>query len=327
MKILVTGGAGYIGSHMVRLLMENGYDVVVFDNLSSGHLDSLPKDCTVVIGDLFNNAVLEKAIKIEEVSAVMHFAGFISMEESVRDPHKYFRNNVFGTLELLRVIIKAGVKKFIFSSSAGVYGNPSRIPIPEDESCNPTNPYGESKLIVEKILKWYDSAYGLRSVALRYFNAAGASLDGTTGEDHQPETHLIPLAIRAALEKKSFTIFGNDYPTRDGTCIRDYIHVLDLCESHLLALKVLDEDRSEIFNIGTGKGCTNLEVVEMIKKITGIDFKVEIGQRRPGDAVELVASPEKIRKELGWKPKYSDLETIVKTAWQWHRNHPKGFQP
>ncbi|MDP3998625.1 MAG: UDP-glucose 4-epimerase GalE [bacterium] len=327
MKILVTGGAGYIGSHMVRLLIENGYGVVVFDNLKGGHRESLPKDCHLVIGDLFDSALLEKTFSEEKIESVMHFAGVISMEESVRDPHKYFRTNVFGAVNLFEAMVKTGVKKLIFSSTAGVYGNPSRLPIPEDEPCSPTNPYGESKLMVEKILKWYDGAYGLKSVALRYFNAAGASLDGSTGEDHWPETHLIPLAIKAAQEGRNFYIFGDDYPTRDGTCVRDYIHVLDLCESHLLALEILENGRSDVFNIGTGEGRTNREVVEAVKKITGIDFKVEIGLRRPGDAIELVASPEKIKRVLGWQPKYSDLETIVKTAWQWHRNHPKGFQP
>lgn len=326
MKILVTGGAGYIGSHMVRLLMEKNYEVVVFDNLGGGYRKSLPKDCLLVVGDLFDSALLEKTLKAEKISAVMHFAGFISMEESVKNPHKYFRNNVFGTLNLLESMVKAGVRKFIFSSSAGVYGNPSRLPIPEDEPCSPTNPYGESKLIVEKVLGWYDETYGLKSVSLRYFNAAGASFDGSIGEDHQPETHLIPLAIKAAQEKKTFCIFGDDYPTRDGTCIRDYIHVLDLCESHTLALKVLEDVRSEIFNVGTGLGQTNREVVEMVQKISGVDFPVKIGPRRAGDATELVASPEKIKKDLGWEPKYSDLETIVKTAWQWHKNHPHGYQ-
>ena len=326
MKILVTGGAGYIGSHMVRFLLDKGQDVLVFDNLTSGHRGSLPADCHLVLGDLFDSALLEKVLKEEKISSVMHFAGFISMEESVKDPHKYFRNNVFGTLSLLESMIKAGVNKIIFSSSAGVYGNSSRLPIPEDENCHPTNPYGESKLMVEKILGWYDKTYGLKSVSLRYFNAAGAWLDGSIGEDHCPETHLIPLAIRAALENRTFTIFGNDYQTRDGTCIRDYIHVVDLCESHLLALKVLEVGMSEIFNVGAGKGYSNQEVVTMVKKVTGINFKVEFGPRRAGDAQELVASPDKIKKELLWEPKYSDLKTIVKTAWLWHKNHPKGFQ-
>lgn len=326
MKILVTGGAGYIGSHMIRLLMENGYEVVVFDNLKGGHRDSLPKNCPLVVGDLFDSALLEKTLKEEGISAVMHFAGLISMEESVKDPHKYFKNNAFGALSLFDAMLKSGVKKLIFSSTAGVYGNPTHLPIPEDEPCIPTNPYGESKLAVEKILKWYDKIHGLKSVCLRYFNAAGASLDGLIGEDHRPETHLIPLAIKAAQEKKNFYIFGDDYPTRDGTCVRDYIHVLDLCESHILALKFLENERSEIFNVGIGKGHTNREVVMMVKEITGVDFKVEIGPRRAGDAVELVASAEKIKRNLGWQPKYSDLETIVKTAWKWHATCPSGYE-
>lgn len=326
MKILVTGGAGYIGSQMVRLLLEKGYRVVVFDNLSTGYRKSLLRNCPLIAGDIFDGVLLQKTLQDERIEAVMHFAGFISMEESVRNPHKYFRNNVFGTLSLLEAMRKVNIKKIIFSSSAGVYGNPSRVPIPEDEPCDPTNPYGESKLMVEKILKWYDQTCGLKFVSLRYFNAAGASLDGSIGEDHRPETHLIPLAIKAALEDEEFTIFGHNYPTRDGTCVRDYIHVLDLCESHILALKILEEQRSEIFNVGTGFGYTNLEVVEMVKMISRENFKVKFGPRRPGDAVELVASPEKIKKELGWEPQYSGLETIIKTAWQWHKNHPHGFQ-
>lgn len=326
MKILVTGGAGYIGSHMVRLLLERGHEVLVFDNLKSGYRDALPQSCFLVVGDLFNKPLLEQVFRQGKISSVMHFASFISMEESVKDPHKYFRNNVFGTLNLLEVMIKNGVKKFIFSSSAGVYGNASRLPISEDEPCFPTNPYGESKLMVEKILEWYDKVYGLRSVSLRYFNAAGASLDGSIGEDHRPETHLIPLAIRAALKNQEFTIFGDNYPTRDGTCIRDYIHVLDLCESHFLALGVLENGRSAVYNVGTGFGQTNLEVVNMVKKISGVDFKVNFGSRRAGDATELVASPEKIKKELGWQPKHSDLAAIVKTAWLWHKAHPDGYQ-
>lgn len=325
MKILVTGGAGYIGSHMISLLSSANYEVTVFDNLEGGHRGSLPNDCHLVVGDLFDSALMEKTLKDEKISAVIHFASFISMEESVKDPHKYFRNNVFGTLSLLETMVKTGVKKIIFSSTAGVYGNPSHIPIPEDEPCCPTNPYGESKLMVEKILKWYDHSCSLKSASLRYFNAAGASLNGAIGEDHQPETHLIPLAIRAALNKEEFMIFGNDYPTKDGTCIRDYIHVTDLCESHLLALRFLEGERSEVFNVGTGCGCTNLEVVNMIQKVSGINLKVKFGPRRAGDAVKLVADPEKIKKELKWEPKYSDLETIVKTAWKWHATHPSGY--
>ncbi len=328
MKILVTGGAGYIGSHMVATLVKNGHTPIVFDNLSYGHKDALVKGVELVVGDLNDEVALGKLFEKENFEAVMHFAAFISMAESVENPKIYFRNNVFNSLNLFDTMVHFNVKKLIFSSTAGVYGNPTKVPIPEDHLCRPTNPYGESKLMVEKILSWYDLSYGLKSIALRYFNAAGADLNGKNGEDHDPETHIIPIALKMALGKnESFEIYGKDYETRDGTCVRDYVHVVDLVHAHLLALdKLANNGKSDVYNVGLGVGYTNKEVVEMVKKVTGSDFPVEYSARRPGDASELVASADKIKKELGWQPEYSDLETIVRTAWKWHTSHPEGFK-
>lgn len=326
-KILVTGGAGYIGSQMIRQLVETEHEVTVFDNLSGGHKESLEGlKINFVQGDLLNKNSLEEVFQEGKFTAVIHFAGVISMKESTENPFKYFQINTFGALNLFETMVKHQVLKLIFSSSAGVYGNPVKIPILEEDPKNPTNPYGESKLIVEKILSWYDKVYKLRSISLRYFNAAGAGLDGNFGEDHTDETHLIPLACQAALEKDEFTIFGDDYQTKDGTCVRDYVHVVDLCDAHLLALKTLiGGNKTDVFNVGPGIGYSNKEVVAMIKKISGINFPVQYGPRRPGDANELIADSTKIRKQLGWNPQYSDLETIVKTAWEWHQKHPNGY--
>lgn len=327
MKIFIAGGAGYIGSHMVKKLIDDGHDVVVYDSLIYGHKEALPKNCRLVVGDLADIDKLEEIFDKENFEVGMHFAAFISMGESMENPRIYFRNNVFNTLNLLDTMVKFQVHKFIFSSSAGVYGNPEKIPIPEDHPKNPTNPYGETKVMVEKILQWYDISYGLKSVCLRYFNAAGASLNGQNGEAHDPETHIIPNAFKVVLGKSPyFELYGNNYPTKDGTCIRDYIHVLDLIDGHLKAMDYLVvNDKSSVYNIGTGHGFSNREILEMIKKVSGVDFKIEESPRRQGDANELVADPAKIKKELGWEPIYSDLETIVKTAWNWHKTHPRGF--
>lgn len=327
MKILVTGGAGYIGSHMVVELLKSSTTPVVIDNLSSGHKEAAPPNVSFVKGDLEDSELLARLFEEENFDAVMHFAAYISMAESVENPKIYFRNNSFNALNLLDMMVRFNVKNFIFSSTAGVYGNPIKVPITEDHLCHPTNPYGESKLMVERMLRWYDQAYGLKSVILRYFNAAGASLDGENGESHDPETHIIPMAIKTALgQNEYFEIFGTDYHTLDGTCIRDYIHVIDLVQAHILALdKLMNEKKSLVYNVGTGKGYSNKEIVEAVKKISGVDFAVEYSQRRPGDASELVAAADKIKKELNWEPKYSDLETIVSTAWQWHKNNPLGF--
>lgn len=329
MKILVTGGAGYIGSFTTAALKEAGFTPVVFDNLETGHLKAIP-NTRFYKGDLRKDtSLLNEVFKKEKLQGVIHFAAYIEVGESMINPEKYFFNNVGGTLNLLRVMIKYGVLKIVFSSSAAVYGEPKRIPIDEDSPKKPTNPYGESKLMVEKILRWYGEAYNLSSVALRYFNAAGASLDGNLGQDYPKPTHLITRACLAAAGRISeFQIFGDDYPTPDGTCIRDYIHVLDLADAHVKALNFLQKSPPDFyyFNVGTGKGFSVKEVIQMVKKISGVNFSSSIGPRRPGDPAYLVAKAEKIKKILGWKPKHSDLKTIVETAWKWHCKHPNGFR-
>lgn len=330
MKILVTGGAGYIGSFMIKALLERGDEVTVLDNLKTGHKDSIDERVKFLLGDILDKNFLAKVLSNNEFEAVFHFAGLISMEESVKNPYIYFENNTFGALNLVEAMARCRVKKLIFSSTAGVYGNPIKIPIPEDHPTNPTNPYGESKLTVEKILSWYGKTFGLNFASLRYFNAAGASLDAKMGEDHVNETHIIPNAIKAALQNREFVLYGNDYNTDDGTCIRDYIHVIDLVDSHILALERLEKEGSLpvgrqgfFYNVGTGKGYSNRQVIDEIKKISGVDFKVRIADRRSGDSEVLVADPTKIKKELKFEPKYSDLETIVKTAWKWHKKNLK----
>ncbi len=327
-KILVTGGAGYIGSFTVKALGDNGFSPVVFDNLETGHREAIPKT-KIYVGDLRRDlSLLDRVILREKPEGVIHFAAYIEVGESVKDPQKYFLNNVVGSINLLQLMLKNKVEKIVFSSSAAVYGEPEKIPISEDHPQNPTNPYGETKLMVEKILRWYASSYKIKAVSLRYFNASGASLDGNLGQDYPIPTHLITRACEAALGKrKDFQIFGNDYPTFDGTCIRDYIHVLDLAEAHVAALKFLEKKENGFwaYNVGTGKGYSVLEVVNMVKKISGVSFPCPFGPRREGDPAKLVASPQKIKKELNWRPRYSDLETIVKTAWLWHKKHPNGF--
>jgi len=323
-KILVTGGAGYIGSITVQTLKKAGFEPIIFDNLVTGHKESVTQE-KFYQGDLVKDFnLLEKVLKEEKPEAVIHFAAMSLVGESVQNPQKYFTNNLKGVLNLLEMMMKNKVLKIVFSSTAAVYGEPQKIPIEEDDPKAPTSPYGESKLMIEKILDWYGRAYGLNSVALRYFNACGAMLDGSLGEDHHPETHLIPAAMQAALAKKAFKLFGNDYPTKDGTCIRDYIHVLDLAEAHLLALNNSSKGFS-YYNVGTNQGFSVLEVLDMIKKISGIDFPISIKARRRGDPVRLIAKAEKIKKELGWRAEYSDLKTIIKSAWQWHKKHPQGF--
>lgn len=327
-KILVTGGAGYIGSFTVYTLKQAGFQPVVFDSLETGHREAI-KGIKIYQGNLQKDIkLLDKVFKEEKPDAVVHFAAYIEVGESVENPQKYFFNNIVGTLNLLNVMINNQVLKMVFSSTAAVYGEPKKIPIAEDDPKMPTNPYGESKLMVEKILNWYGKAYGLSSVALRYFNAAGAALDGSIGQDYPRPTHLITRACEAALGKRTdFKIYGDDYETPDKTCLRDYIHVLDLAEAHVAALKILKKDKKgyHYYNVGTGRGYSVLEVVKMVKQVSGVDFSSPIGPRREGDPARLVAKAEKIKKELGWQPKYSDLKTIVESAWLWHKTHPKGF--
>ncbi|MEO2069357.1 MAG: UDP-glucose 4-epimerase GalE [Desulfurobacteriaceae bacterium] len=321
MRILVTGGAGYIGSHVVKKLGERGYEILVLDNLSKGHKEAVLYG-KLVVADLEEEERLNSIVESFKPDAVMHFAAFIEVAESVKDPLKYYKNNTANTLNLLKVIVKNRVKNFIFSSTAAVYGNPQNIPIKEDEPIKPINPYGQSKAFVEKILEDFSLSYDLRYVSLRYFNAAGADESGLIGESHDPETHLIPLILKTAKgERKVIKIFGTDYPTTDGTCVRDYIHVNDLADVHLLALDyLLSGGKSEVFNCGYGFGFSVREVVETAKKVTGKEFKVEEAPRRPGDPAILVADSTKLKKTLSWTPKYDDLEFIIRTAWNWEVN-------
>lgn len=323
MKILVTGGAGYIGSVTVKELQKLGHEVVVFDNLVCGHKQAV--STKLVIGDLLDKEFLNKSLAKEEFDAVIHFAAYALAGESMRKPFEYFQNNVQGGLNLLEFMRRKNIGKIIFSSTCAVYGTPKKLPVTENAEKKPESVYGESKLMVEKLLCWYEKIYGIKHVSLRYFNAAGASLDGLLGEDHRPETHIIPLAIKTALGQNSqFELYGNNYETPDGTCIRDYIHVKDLAIAHRLALEKLEKSgESDNFNLGTGRGYSNLEVLEMVKKVTGVDFFVKIMPRRPGDPPVIFADNRKAEKELGFIPKYSDLKTIVETAWQWHKKNSK----
>lgn len=326
--ILVVGGAGYIGSHAVKLLLDQGYRVVVFDNLSTGHREAVDPRAMFVQGELGNREALENLFSQYSFEGVMHFAAHIQVGESVTDPFKYYRNNVSSTLTLLSVMLQYGVKKLIFSSTAAVYGLPDADVIQEELPASPINPYGRSKWMVEQILQDFSHAYGLEYVALRYFNAAGAHESGEIGEDHDPETHLIPVILQHLLGlREKITVFGTDYPTHDGTCIRDYIHVVDLVEAHIFALRALLDSRvkNEAFNLGTGHGYSVKEVIDMCERVTGKQVTAEYGARRAGDPSRLVASYDKIHRDLGWKPKYN-LEDIIRTAWNWHRTHPAGYK-
>jgi len=323
--ILVTGGAGYIGSHVVKELLGQGHQPILYDNLQTGHRKAA-RDALFVEGNLADQERLKETFLSYPIDAVMHFAADCLVGESVKDPLKYFENNVKNSLQLLDIIEEHNIHKFVFSSSAAVYGEPEKIPIPEEHPCIPTNPYGETKWIFEKILQTFQDLGKLNYISLRYFNAAGADPEGALGEDHFPETHLIPLVLKAALNGDSVPIYGTDYNTPDGTCIRDYIHVIDLAQAHILALNKLEEGGiSGIYNLGNGNGYSVKEVIETARKVTGKKIISIESSRRPGDPARLVASSEKIRKELRWVPKYPDLETIVETAWRWHRNHPKGY--
>ena len=317
MRILVTGGAGYIGAITTHELVKAGHEVAVFDRKEEGIAQAKLGDIQYIQGNLLDPNAISSAIDSLKPDAVIHFAADIQMGESVLDPQKYYTNNVFGSYNLASACIEHGVDKIVFSSSAGVYGNPEELPIKEAARKKPTNPYGETKLVTERFLRWFEEPYGLRSISIRYFNAAGA--EGKLGEDHEPESHLIPNIIRAQQKGREFTLFGNDYPTKDGTCIRDYIHVTDLADTHIKALEALEKGASSaVYNAGTGKGYSNQEVIEMVEKVTGKPVKVKIAPRRPGDANELVADVTKIKKELNWEPKHSDLETIIHTAHSFH---------
>ncbi|MEL6492425.1 MAG: UDP-glucose 4-epimerase GalE [Cyanobacteria bacterium J06634_6] len=322
--ILVTGGAGYIGSHTVQVLCKNGYKVLILDSLVYGHRD-IAEDVLgveLIVGDISDRPLLDRIFEQYSISAVVHFAAYAYVGESVKDPSKYYQNNVVGTLTLLQAMVAASVKRIVFSSTCATYGVPSVVPIPEDHLQNPINPYGTSKLIVEKMLADFDVAYGLKSVIFRYFNAAGADPEGLIGEDHSPETHLIPLVLLTALGKRdTISIFGSDYPTEDGTCIRDYIHVRDLATAHRLGLEYLFEnDHSQIFNLGNGCGFSVKEVIATARKVTQRTIEAVPCDRRPGDPPSLVGSAEKARSVLGWDPKFSALEDMLSHAWQWHLN-------
>ncbi|BBA52540.1 UDP-glucose 4-epimerase GalE [Fusobacterium varium] len=327
MAILVCGGAGYIGSHVTRALIDNGEEVIVLDNLQTGHVDAVHEKAKLVLGDLRDNEFMERVFKDNKIDGVIDFAAFSLVGESVEEPLKYFENNFYGTLCLLKAMKKYNVNKIVFSSTAATYGEPENIPILESDKTFPTNPYGESKLAVEKMLKWCDKAYGIKYTALRYFNVAGAHSTGEIGEDHSPESHLIPIILQVALGKREHIgIYGDDYPTADGTCIRDYIHVMDLADAHILALKRLNNGgESEIFNLGNGEGFSVKEVIEVARKVTKHPIPAIVSPRRAGDPAKLVASSEKAMKELKWSPKYNTLEKIIDTAWIWHKSHPDGY--
>jgi UDP-glucose 4-epimerase len=326
MKILVTGGAGYIGSIVVEELLAQGEEVVVLDNLLFGHRKAVPPQAEFVQGDLADRATLKALFDAHSFDGIMHFASHTLVGESMEQPFLYLGSNVRNALNLLEEAVDHEVQRFILSSTANLFDDPERMPIDETERIVPGSPYGESKNIIERFLYWLARTHGLKYAALRYFNAAGASPTGERGEDHDPETHLIPVVLQVALgQRDAISIFGADYPTRDGTCVRDYIHVVDLAQAHILALRALDEG-SRTYNLGNGKGYTVKEVIETCRQVSGHPIPAEVGPRRAGDPAVLVASSAKIRQELGWEPQYPDLHTIVEHAWQWHRTHPDGYQ-
>lgn len=326
MAILVTGGAGYIGSHTAARLIEAGEQVIVLDNLAKGHRSAVWPGCQFIEMDLHDQTALQEVFKKNDIESVIHFAAYSLVGESVTNPLKYFDNNIGCTKNLLACMVEAGVRDIVFSSTAAVYGEPERVPIQEDNATRPTNPYGESKLTIEKMLKWCEGAYGIRYAALRYFNAAGARPDGLLGEDHTPETHLIPLILKVALGEGVLKIFGDDYDTPDGTCVRDYIHVLDLADAHIAALTHLrNGGESGAYNLGNGNGFSVQEVVQVARQVTGKPILAELAPRRAGDPAILVASSKKAREVLGWTPQHDKLEDMIETAWRFHKNYPNGF--
>ncbi|AVX19945.1 UDP-glucose 4-epimerase [Carboxydocella sporoproducens DSM 16521] len=328
MNILVTGGAGYIGSHTVHYLLQQGHQPIVLDNLSTGHRQAVPSTVPFYHGDIADSALVTSIIDRHQICGVIHFAASSLVGESMIDPAKYFENNVVKTILFLNTLLKTGVKHLVFSSTAAVYGEPRQLPIREEDLTEPTNVYGQTKLMLEQVMAQYARTYDFHYAALRYFNACGALPDGSIGEDHQPETHLIPLILQVANGRRDhITIYGQDYPTPDGTCIRDYIHVLDLAEAHLLALQYLwNGGESGPFNLGNGQGFSVQEVISLARQVTGHPLPVQIGPRRPGDPARLVAAAEKARQVLSWQPRYPDLAAMVASAWAWHRQHPDGFK-
>jgi len=323
-RVLVTGAAGYIGSIVAAQLLEQGYEVLAYDNLSHGHRAALPPAVELVVADVGDRVALDRVFRARRVDAVMHFAAFIEAGESMRDPGKYFRNNTASALTLLEAAQAHRVPRFVFSSTAAVYGTPERTPIEETDALRPSNAYGESKLCVERILEWFHRAHGLHYACLRYFNAAGAA--GDQGEDHRPESHLIPLALEVALGKRDhIAIYGSDYPTADGTCVRDYIHVADLAAAHLRVLSALKQRDKLIYNLGNGTGFTVRQVIEVVRRVTQHAVPARETERRPGDSPVLVASSRTIQRELGWNARFPDLEAIVGSAWEWRRAHPEGY--
>ncbi|MGB7437692.1 MAG: UDP-glucose 4-epimerase GalE [Candidatus Acidiferrum sp.] len=325
MRVLVTGGAGYIGSVVAGQLQDAGHQVTVIDNLSRGYAEAVPKGVELIVADLADKENLAAVFRLRSFEAVLHFAAFIEAGESMKVPERFFRNNTANALTVLEVMLAAGVKRFVFSSTAALYGNPVRTPIQEEDALQPTNAYGESKLLVERMLEWFHRVHGVRYASLRYFNAAGAAAPDR-GEAHQPETHLVPRLMNVALGRQThIEIFGADYPTADGTCVRDYIHVSDLAEAHLLALEALNGCGKLIYNLGNGQGFTVRQVIEGVRRVTGREIPVVESPRREGDPAVLIASSDKIRRELNWQPKFADLDAILKSAWTWHRNFPDGY--
>ena len=326
MRILVTGGAGYIGSHAVRLFLARGHDVWVCDNLSYGHRAAVPAE-RLIVADLADVHRVDQILVEQRIEAVVHFAAFAYVGESVLQPARYYQNNLVNTLHLLDALRRQDIQRFVFSSTCAIYGIPEKVPITEDEATKPINPYGQTKLAVERALADYSHAYKLGHAALRYFNAAGASADGTIGEDHDPETHLIPLVFQAIQgQRPALTIHGTDYPTPDGTCIRDYIHVEDLADAHLRALEMLEPGRQLQYNLGTGRGYSIREVIRAAEEVSGRTVPVTEGPRRPGDPPMLVACSDKAQRELGWTPRYGELRPILETAWRWHQRRPRGYR-